>query len=201
MTQVANRIRSIPRLKQLLRQEDGWVGILRPAAFFWTAGRLYVGYSLLSTLHHDEPPLWDPQPVKLGTIIETRAGFYQFTGILREGEPYRRQYAQLQFAYFYRPDDFGDGFLRKQIDQGSIAVHEKYVLAPNTYMEAQWLSTALLHKSWRNGRNLERQIQRSEPVSGMRKGNRKLRSDLETQFSDIEDRERMIAQFAAQPGA
>ena len=187
---------STPRLIQPILQEDGWVGILRPGAFFWTAGRLYVGYARLSTLHHDEEPMWDPVPVEPGTVIETRGGFYQFTGIMREGSPYHRQYAQLQFAYAYRPSDFGDGFLKKEIDQGMIPIHEKYVLGPDTYVESQWLSTSLLHKSGRNGRNYERKILRNKPIAGMREVERKLRDQLEAEFSDVAERDRMIAQFA-----
>lgn len=185
-----------PRLIQPILEEPGWVGILRPGAFFWTAGRLYVGYARLSTLHHDEEPMWDPVPVEVNTIIETRGGFYQFTGIMREGSPYHRAYAQLQFAYAYTPDDYGDGFLKKRIDQGMIPIHEKYVLAPDTYIETQWLSTALLHKTGRNGRNYERKILRCKPIADMRKVGRKLRNQLEREFCDVENRDLMIDRFA-----
>jgi hypothetical protein len=140
--------------------------------------------------------MWDCRPVKPGTIIETRGGFYQFTGIQQEGKPYWRQYATLQFAYLYRPDDTGNGFLRKKIDQGSIEIHEKYTLAPETYLEAQWLSDALLHKSYRSGRKLEPKILRQTPIDAMRRVGRKLRDDMEDLFSNVADRKRMIEKFA-----
>jgi hypothetical protein len=185
------------RLLQPIDDKDAWCFILRPAAFFWTAGRLYVGYARLSCLHHDEEPLWDPTPVPQGVIIETCAGFYQLTGVLIEGAPYRRQYAQLQFAHLYRPDDYGSGFLRKQIDQGAFPIREQYVLAPNTYLEAQWLSDALLHKSRRDGRNFERKILRHESLTAMRQVEPALRKQMEDLFGTVADREKMIRRFAA----
>ena len=196
MSPIIKRKASPKRLRQPIHQPDGWCFILRPGAFFWTAGRLYVGYAQLSCLHQGEEPMWDCRPVKPGTIIETRGGFYQFTGIQQEGKPYWRQYATLQFAYLYRPDDTGNGFLRKKIDQGSIEIHEKYTLAPETYLEAQWLSDALLHKSYRSGRKLEPKILRQTPIDAMRRVGRKLRDDMEDLFSNVADRKRMIEKFA-----
>lgn len=193
-----------PRLRQPIHVNDnygtrssgGMMFILRPGVFYWTVNRLYVGYAWLSVLHADEAPAWDTRPVPVGTIIETRAGFYQFTGILQEGEPYRRQYAQLQFAYSYRPDDFGDGFLKKPVDQGEIIIHEKYVLAPETYLEAQWLSGALLHKKYPPIRTLERRIRRSPTLDAMRNVAQHDRDKMEHQFSAPADRERLIALYA-----
>jgi len=175
-----------------------YIFILRPAAFYWTTGKLFVGYSRMSALHHEEAPLWDPEPVPVGTIIETRAGFYQFTQIQQEGQPYRRKYANLQFAYLYRPNDFGDGFLKKEIDQGSIEIHEKYVLAPGVYLEAQWLASALLHKQRPRDEYLERKILNDWPVHEMRScpDVDRDREMMEEGYSNPEDREAMIAKYA-----
>jgi hypothetical protein len=63
-------------------------------------------------------------------------------------------------------------------------------------LEAQWLSTALLNKSYRNGRNLERKILRQEPIDAMRQVSRKLRREMEQSFGNVADREQMIDQFA-----
>jgi hypothetical protein len=189
------------RLVQPISKEARHDFILRPGAFFWRAGRLHVGYAWLSSMHHGDKPFWDPIPVKVGTIIETVSGFYQFTGVLREGPPYKRQYAQLQFAYLYRPDDSRYGFIKNRIDQGEIPIHEKYVLEPNTYMEAQWLSRgALLHKFGATGQNLERFIQRQKPLVAMRRAvSKKLRAVLDELYGSVRDRERMIRRFALKP--
>jgi len=150
-------------------RESGWQVMLRPGAFFWHAGRLYVGYGWLSTFHPDEDPVWDPEPMPLDAVIETCLGYYHFSNVFSEGPPYFRKYAQLNVHYLLKPDDFGWGFLKKRIDQGTIPVNEQFVLPPDCYLEIQWnADSSLCDKRYENGRNLERKIRRAPSLETMR---------------------------------
>lgn len=170
----------------LSRKSGGYVRMLRPGAFFWFRARLYVGYSWLSTLHADEKPVWDPEPVPLNALVDTCRGYFHFSAIHSEDAPYFRKYAEIKHFYAYKPNDYGYGFLKRPIDQGIVPVREQYILQPNTYLEVQWQGgsggdEALLHRKFGDGENLERKIKRSPDLQGMRlpKEVRKLRKDFE----------------------
>ena len=62
-------------LKQpIVGRDSGYVCILRPSGFYWTGRKLYVGYAWLSKLHPDEMPVWDKDPVKPWSVIESMPG-------------------------------------------------------------------------------------------------------------------------------
>lgn len=117
---------------------NDFVTIFRPGAFFFHAGRLYIGYGWLSSFHVGEGVMWDPVPVPLGAAVETCRGYFHFLKILEEGPPYFRKYAVLALRQTHYPDDFGDGFLKKKIRQGVIHVREQFVLPSHCYFEVQW---------------------------------------------------------------
>lgn len=162
--------------------------LLRPGAFFWYGGKLYVGYGWLSSLHHEETPVWDPEPVPLDAVVETCCGYYHFKEVLSEERPYYRKYAALDVHYLLHPDDSIRGSLRKKIDQGTIHIDERYVLPPNCYLEAQWEGgfggrESLFHKTqpeWNEPRNLARRIRRSPSLKIMRESPqaKKIREEL-----------------------
>ena len=146
-----------------------YVHILRPCALLFHAGRLYVGYNWLSLFHVGEEPVWDPTPVPLGAVIETCSGYFHFRKILTEGPPYFRKYCELALRYVHTPNDFGCGFLKKEIRQGEIPVCEQFVLPQSFCMEIEWMGcTPFCNKYWVNGRNVERRIRRSPSLSIMR---------------------------------
>ncbi|MBI2030395.1 hypothetical protein HYT05_02125 [Candidatus Kaiserbacteria bacterium] len=154
-------------------RSGGWTQMLRPGAFYFHAGRLYVGYGWLSTFHEGEEPVWDPDPVPLHAVIETCNGYYHFSSVFAEGPPYFRRYAELSVRYICRPDDFGSGFLKKKIDQGRIDIHEKLVLPPDYYLEYQWDGGfggghALLLRKRRDPKELMPKIKKASSLSAMR---------------------------------
>jgi|GEM_PF-2134408 len=147
--------------------------MLRPGAFYWHAGRLYVGYGWLSSFHAGEEPVWDPQPVPRNAVVETCMGYYHFSNMFVEGPPYFRTYAELSLRYLYQRSDWGSGFLKKKIDQGTIDVREKIVLPPNCYLEYQWEGgwggrEQLLSRGYRNPKKVMPQIRKAPSLDAMR---------------------------------
>ena len=111
--------------------------MMRPAVFFWYAGRLYVGYDDGDGHTQGHEPRWDPVPIPVGAIIETCGGVYHFQKVLKEGAPYFREYAVLSLRYNRFPNDYREGNMRKRLDQGKVAMSEQVVLDPTTYLEWQ----------------------------------------------------------------
>lgn len=157
-------------------RKSGWSTIYRPGAWFFHAGRLYVGYGRLSTFHPGEEPMWDPETVPVGAIVETCSGEYCFKKIIEEGPPYFRKYAVLSFRYYYCPDDFGWGFLKRKIDQGKFLLEEQVVVPSDCYLEYQWnvgACSLLARKGvggYASGKNLERKILRAPSLRHTRFG-------------------------------
>lgn len=119
--------------------------VLRPMAFFWFRGKLFVGHNWLSSLHIAEEPVWDPKPVPVGTRIEDCNGYIDFVEIRREGPPYYRAYAVLRLKHRYKPDDSHSGNpvlntwrTGKKFDQGAVMIDEQHVLFPNCFMQLTW---------------------------------------------------------------
>ena len=104
--------------------------MLRPGAFYWHAGRLYVGYGWLSTLHKGEEPVWDPQPVPLDAVVETCRGYYHFSNMFVENAPYFRKYAELTMRHIHKTRDDPRGFFKREIIQ-TTAIRAKIVLLPD----------------------------------------------------------------------
>lgn len=147
--------------------------VLRPGAFYWHAGRLYVGYSWLSTLHEGEEPVWDPKPVPENAVVETCRGYYHFSGMFVEKAPYFRKYAELSVRYIHEPSDYGDGFLKKQIDQGRFDFRENIIIPPDYYVEYQWHGGgggghALLNRRLRDHRKVMPKIRKAPSLEMMR---------------------------------
>lgn len=183
-------------LRRPIIHENGWSFILSPRCFYWARGRLYVGYNYLSRLHPDEEPLWDPIPVKPYTVIEAMGGFFQLTQVQEEKGPYYRKWARLESHMVIQPCDYGDGFLKKRINQGEIEVHNAYTLEPETMLrfEHEWDRTII--SRWIEP-SLIRKIERSKSLVPMRAYNRKDRTTLDELFPGmIKNRARMIREYA-----
>lgn len=159
--------------------------ILRPAAFFWYAGQLYVGYAYLSCLHHDEEPCWDPVPVPLGATIDASLGYYSFKEVI-QGQG-RRSFAVLEShdldrAHWYnRPRKNGSWYL--QITDQTPRLCERFVLEPGMVLKVQRRTSSipLLLKTW-GGRDCYRRVQRSPSMEAMRNVDPKLRKEMETLY-------------------
>lgn len=183
-------------LRRPVLNEDGWSFILSPRCFYWARGRLYVGYNRLSRLHPDEEPLWDPMPVKPFTVIEAMGGFFQLTHVQSESGPYYRKWARLESHIVIQPSDFGDGFLKKQIDQGQIEAHNAYTLQPNTMLrfEHEWDRSII--SRYQNDALISK-IERKPRLTKERAYNGKARKAMEDWFPQARaNRLRMIADYA-----
>lgn len=147
--------------------------MLRPGAFYWHAGRLYVGYGWLSSFHEGEEPVWDPVPVPLNAVVETCNGYYHFSNMFMEKGPYFRKFAEISMLYVHKPHDSDNGFLKKKTDQGTIAINEKVVLPPDYCVEYQWDGghggwDQVLHRKWRAPKDVMPKIRKSMRLASMR---------------------------------
>ena len=121
---------------QPIQDEARLCYVMRPAAWFWRAGKLYVGYDDGDGHTQGNQPHWDPQPVPVGAQVETCGGIYRFEKVLTEGAPYFRQYAVLSFRYNYYPNDRRLSS-QKRLDQGKVVMLEQMVLDPDCFLEWQ----------------------------------------------------------------
>lgn len=126
---------------------------MRPCAFFWRAGKLYVGYARDGKLHRpNEKPVWDPMPVELGTYIDTKHGYYHFERVYEDRSRYFRKFAVVRFHCVYRPGEdaqklkrvvscqHANGYDYVSPDHGIIPIDETFTFHPNCYLEHQWFS-------------------------------------------------------------
>lgn len=156
-----------------LSREDGWVGsMLRPGAFYWHAGRLYVGYGWLSSFHEGEEPVWDPKPVPLGAVAETCNGYYHFSNMFVEGAPYFRKYAELSVRYIHKTHDGPNGFLKKEVVQ-TTEINERIVLPPDYFLEYQWHGGGggweqVLNRKWQDPNKIMLKIRKAPSLDLMR---------------------------------
>jgi len=186
-------------LRRPIVSGSGYTYILSPRCFYWGRGRLYVGYNIMSKLHPGDEPLWDPVPVAPFTVMEAMGGFFQLTQVQTEGGPYYRKWATLESHLVIQPCDYGDGFLKKQIDQGEIESHNVYTLEPSTMLrfEHEWGRETIAR--WENPDRLIPKIERQLRLSRERAVNGKQRKNLEELFPFpriLENRARMIARYA-----
>ncbi len=139
----------------------GWNSMLRPAVFYWHAGRLYVGYGWLSSFHPNEEPVWDPKPVPQNAVVETCKGYCHFSNVQRETELYSPKYAELSMYHIHKTKD------------GPTDIREKIVLPPNHYLEYQWDggsggSEQILNRMWRDPKKIVPAIRKAPSLDAMR---------------------------------
>jgi hypothetical protein len=189
-------------LRRPILEEPGYTCILSPRCFYWARGRLYVGHNRLSKLHPSDEPVWDPVPVKPFTVIEAMGGFFQLTHVQSEKGPYYRKWARLESHFVIQPSDFGDGFLKKEIDQGSIEVHNAFTLEPNTMLrfEHEWNRDMIAR--WADPDKLVPKIERQPRLTRERAYNGRARKDIENWYPQARaNRERLILQYARLRGS
>jgi len=155
-----------------LSDTDSGGRMLRPGAFYWHAGRLYVGYGWLSTFHESEEPVWDPNPVPLGAVVETCRGYYHFSDMFVENAPYFRKYAELTVRHIHKTHDGPNGFLKKEVIQ-TTDIREKIVLPPDYHLEYQWGGggggwVQVLNRQWRDPKKVMPKIRRAPNLDAMR---------------------------------
>ena len=143
--------------------------------------------------------MWDPVPVKLNAVMEAMGGFFQLTHVQTEGPPYYRKWARLESHLVIQPSDWGDGFLKKPINQGEIEAHNSYTLEPNTMLrfEHEWGCGMIAR--YVDPKRLIPKIERQPRMSRARAVNGKIRENLEEmvpQFTIAKNRSRMIARYA-----
>lgn len=159
--------------------------ILRPAAFLWYAGKLYVGYAFLSCLHHDEEPCWDFVPVPVGATIDASLGYFRFKEVI-QGQG-RRSYAVIEYHDLARMGRYFSKrhgtTIQPHVTKSTPRLHEQFVLEPGIILYCQRLTSSipLLLKKW-GGRDAFRRVMRSPSMEAMRNVDPKLRKEMETLY-------------------
>ncbi|MBP7133761.1 hypothetical protein KBA73_00945 [Patescibacteria group bacterium] len=161
--------------------------ILRPGAFFYYAGKLYVGYAWCSRMHLGEKPMWDPTPVPLGATIDTSMGYYKFAKILKpsEGPGCNKTFAVLRFTHVIEMRDWWPKPRPKNWATlpENVRVKQELVIPSGYYLEHQWLGYPHLDlHPHLNPRRLRRVIDASPAMQQMRDVHPALRRSMERMY-------------------
>lgn len=171
--------------RQWSRSSGYYTVILWPGAFAWYNGELFVGYSWLSRLHDDEDPVWDPDPVPVGSIIHAHRGYYHFVEVLTAPGRGRNKFAVIRFVHRHREEDmerYENEDATPLTEKDSIVIREQFVLDPRECIRHQRTSYNIKNRIDRNPRALVRRIKTMPSFRHMRDVDLELRKDMETYY-------------------